>query len=192
MNEWPSTKNTKKSGYEECWFGNVKREEESIGIEVNERAVLGKMKSQWKKQVKKKVRKAFEAELETKKQQERKLRFLRKKGSETYLKEIHNDDARQAVKIRLNMIEWIERNYGRVGDCPLCGEEDSTEHVFASEAGGNESGVSVKDLENELKMDKIVELFKNTEIVRKEKILENLEINIEMLTREEAAENSGE
>lgn len=50
----------------------------------------------------------------------------------------------------------------------------------------------MKDLENELKMDKIVELFKNTEIVRKEKILENLEINIEMLTREEAGENSGE
>ena len=185
-------KEQEKSGYEECWFGNVKREGESIGIEVNERAVLGKMKSQWKKQVKKKVRKAFEAELETKKQQERKLRFLGKKGSETYLKEIHNDDARQAVKIRLNMVEWIERNYGRVGDCPLCGEEDSTEHVFACESGGNESGVSVKDLENGLKMDKIVKLFKNTEIVRKEKILENLEINIEMLTREEAAENSGE
>ena len=131
---------------------------------MNERAVLGKLK--------KKVRKAFEAELETKKQQERKLRFLGKKGSETYLKEIHNDDARQAVKIRLNMVEWIERNYGRVGDCPLCGEEDSTEHVFACESGGNESGVNVKDLENGLKMDKIVKLFKNTEIVRKEKILE--------------------
>ena len=38
----------------------------------------------------------------------------------------------------------------------------------------------------------IDQFIKNTEIVRKEKILENLEINIEMLTREEAAENSGE
>ena len=161
-----------KSGYEECWFGNVKREGEGIGIEVNEKAVLGKLKSRWKKQVKRKVREAFDAELKNKKREGRKLRFLGTKGSETYLNEIHNDNARLAVKIRLNMVDWIETNYGVAGVCPLCGEEDSTEHVFSCEHGGSESGVTVKDLEDGQKMDKIVDLFKKTETCRTEKLLE--------------------
>ena len=71
----------------------------------------------------------------SKKQQERKLRQLEKKGSDTYIKESHNNDARLAMKIGLNMVEWIERNCGGVGVCPLCGEKDSMELVFACECG---------------------------------------------------------
>ena len=181
-----------KSGYEECWFGNVKREGESIGIEVNEKEVLGKLKSRWKEQVKRKVREVFDAELENKKREGRKLRFLGTKGSETYLNEIHNDNARLAVKIRLNMVDWIETNYGVAGVCPLCGEEDSTEHVFWCEHGGSESGVTVKDLEDGQKMDKIVDLFKKTETCRKNKLLENVMINFDVLRREEAVLNGDE
>ena len=57
-----------KSKYEECWYGNVKREGKGIGIEVNEKAVLGKPKSSWKKYVKGRIKEAFKAELESKKQ----------------------------------------------------------------------------------------------------------------------------
>ena len=181
-------KEQEKDGYEECWFGNVKREGKSIGIEVNEKAVLGKQKSVWKKQVKEKIRVAFEAEMTVKKQHGVKLRFLGNRGSDTYLKEVHNENARMAMKIRLNMVDWIQKNFGVEGVCPLCGEEDATEHVFACEYGGRGSGVSVKDLEDGIKMDKIIELFKKTETDRREKLLENLEINFDVLRREEAEE----
>ena len=150
----------------------IKREGESIGIEVSEKEVLGKPKSRWKEQVKRKVREAFDAELENKKWEGRKLRFLGTKGSETYLNEIHNDNARLAVKIRLNMVDWIETNYGVAGVCPLCGEEDSTKRVFWC------------DLEDGQKMDKIVDLFKKTETCRKNKLLENVMINFDVLRRE--------
>ena len=164
-------KEQEKDGYEECWFGNVKREGKSIGIEVNEEAVLGKQKSVWKKQVKEKIRVAFEAEMTVKKQHGVKLRFLGNRGSDTYLKEVCNENARMAMKIRLNMVDWIQKNFGVEGVCPLCGEEDSTEHVFACD-GGLGLGVSVKDLEDGMKMDKIIELFKKTETKRREKLLE--------------------
>ena len=36
--------------------------------------------------------------------------FLLKKGHQTYLKEIFNEDARMAMKIRLNVVEWIDDN----------------------------------------------------------------------------------
>ena len=156
-------------------------------MEVNEKAVLGKPKSVWKKEVKEKIRTAFEDQATQKKKQGKKLRFLFKKGSDTYLKHLHNDDARLAVTIRLNMVDWIENNYGRRGVCTLCGEEDSTEHVFWCNYGGTGSGASIKDLELGENMVKIVELFKVTESNRREKILDNLRINFDALRREEAA-----
>ena len=50
----------------------------------------------------------------------------------------------------------------------------------------------MNDLEDGLKMDKIIELFKKTETKRREKLLENLEINFDVLRREEAVEIDGE
>ena len=157
-------------------------EAKEIGIRVNKEAVLGKPKSKWKKEVKDKITTAFEDQAHKKKEQGKKLRFLAKKGSDTYLKNLHNDDARLAMKIRLNMVDWIESNYGRCGSCPLCGDEDTTEHVFVC---SERSGVSVKDLENGEKMDKIVELFKVTEVNRREKLVENIVVNFDVLRREE-------
>ena len=137
------------------------------------------------------MRVASEAEMTVKKQHGVKLRFLGNRGSDTYLKEVCNENARMAMKIRLNMVDWIQKNFGVEGVCPLCGEEDSTEHVFACD-GGLGLGVSVKDLEDGTKMDKIIELFKETETKRREKLLENLEINFDVLRREEAEETDGE
>ena len=178
-------KEQEKSGHEECWFGNVKKEGAEIGIEVNEKAVLGKQKSKWKKQVKEKIRESFEKEIGIKKQNGKKLRFLGTKGDETYLTELNNDEARQALKIRLNMVEWVQRNYGGRGECPMCGEEDTTEHVFSCEYGNRRADVCVKDLENGQKMDKIVQLFKETEDCRRKKLLENIDVNFDVLRREE-------
>ena len=86
------------------------------------------------------------------------------------------------------MVDWIETNYGRSGVCPLCGEEDTTEHIFECEHGGRDSGVSVKDLEMGENMDKVVELFKVTETKRRELLIENIQINFDVLRREEEAE----
>ena len=165
----------------------MQEEAKEIGIEVNKEAVSGKLKSMWKKEVKGKIRAAFDNQALKKKEQGKKLRFLSIKGSDTYLKNLHNEDARLAMKIRLNMVDWIESNYGRSGVCPLCGEEDSTEHVFGCNYGEG-LGVSIMDLETGENMGKIVELFRVTETNRREKLLENIEINFDVLRREEEAE----
>ena len=173
-----------KSGHKQCWFGNVEEDGNKIGIQVNEGAVVGKSKSEWKKEVKGKIRSAFEKEAEEKKQQGKKLRFLKQKGAETYLSVLFNNDAFEAMKIRLNMTSWIESNFGRDSVCPLCGEIDSTEHVFACKHGGNDSGVNVKDLENGRRMKAVVELFKQTEEKRREHLMDNIQINFDVLRRE--------
>ena len=61
--------------YKECWFGNMQEEAKEIGMKVNEKAVLGKPKSVWKKEVKAKIRTAFENQATHKKKQGKKLRF---------------------------------------------------------------------------------------------------------------------
>ena len=137
-----------KSGHRECWYGNVREEGKEIGIEVSEGEVSGVKKSTWKKKVKKKIKDTFEKEKENKKGSSRKMRFLQGKG-DIYLTELHNDDARLAMMIRLNMVSWIEDNFGQESSCPLCtGEIDTTEHVFECSGTINEAGVTVKNLED--------------------------------------------
>ena len=105
-------------------------------------------------------------EIRTTKQNAKKLRFLGTKGDETYLRELHNDDARLAIKIHLNMVEWIQMNYGGKGECPLCGEEDSTEHIFSCDFASRGLSVSVK--KGGQRIDKVLQLFKETEERRRE------------------------
>jgi hypothetical protein len=82
------------------------------------------------------------------------------------------------------MTSWIEGNFGVNGTCPLCGEEDTTEHVFGCKEVENEMRVSVRDLEDAVNMKKIVELFEETEKRRREHWLENIEIKFDVLRRE--------
>ena len=89
-----------------------------------------------------------------------------------------------AMMIRTNMIGWIDDNYGGNGRCPLCGEMDSTEHVFACAEIENEEMVSVKNLEEGERMVEIVELFKCTEQKRREWLIDNIETNFDALRRE--------
>ena len=172
------------SGYERCWFGNLKSEGRTVDIEITEELVKGKRKSKWKKEVKSKIKIAVEKKMEEKKQQSKKMRFLGKKGCETYLNEVFNDDARLALKIRLNMVEWVAGNVGKRESCPVCEvEEDTTEHVLLCELIEN-GNVSIKDLEEGKAMAEIVKLFRRTEEKRKELLTTKITTNIELLHRE--------
>ena len=174
-----------RSGNKECWVGNIIEEAGSLDIEVSQETVRGKPKSTWKKEVKSKIRVAVERELEEKKKEYKKLRFLKKKGYDTYLKEIHNEKARNGIKIRLNMVEWIADNMGSRSRCPLCGEDsDTTEHVFRCIVVENDLLLTVKDLEDGVKMGEIVELFKRNEEARREKMKEDIFLNFDILRRE--------
>ena len=112
------------------------------------------------------------------------MRFLVKRGCDTYLKEVYNENARLALKIRLNMVEWIAGNMGEESLCPLCEKEkDTTEHVFACEKLEN-NVVTVKDLENGEKMTEIVKLFKRNEEERRTMLSDELRIEFDVLRLE--------
>ena len=170
-----------KSQYKACWFGNMKEEGERLGVTVNEEVVVGKLKSQWKKEVKQKIRTAYNQKLKEKKKESKKMRFLHKKGIDTYLKTLANENAKMAITIRLNVTSWIEGNLGKERCCPLCANgEDTTEHVFNCEATENKMMVTVKDLENGERMESIVELFKTSEELRRKWMLDEIQTNLLM------------
>ena len=172
-----------KSEITECWFGETQREAEEIGISLKRENVIGKLKSTWKTEVKNKIKMAEEKLLKEKRMESRKMRFLETKACETYLKELSNEEARMAMKIRLNCVEWIEGNLGREAPCPLCHEEmDTTEHVFACRVGGKEE-VTVKDLEKGERMNMVVELFQENE--KRRRTLMAGELEMKMVNGEE-------
>ena len=185
-------KEQERSGNKECWYGNVKEEGESIGIVVSEEEVVGKSKSKWKRMVKLKVKQAFEKEVDEKRKTSKKMRFLQKKGAETYLKSLCNDDARLALIIRLNMSNWIDDNFGKSGCCPLCEEEmDTTEHVFSCVSTDNKNNVTVKNLEEGEQMKDIVELFKMAEENRRNWMLDEINENLDRMLVEGTMNKSG-
>ena len=171
------------SGYERCWFGNLRKEGLEIDVKVSEEQVKGKRKSAWKKEIKNKIKLAVEKKMAEKRSVSKKMRFLKKSGSDTYLQDTYNDDARLALKIRLNMVEWVEGNFGGSGCCPICGGTDTTEHVFEC---GNEmvETVNVKNLEEGRSMAEIVKHFRNTEEKRKEILMNNVQVKMERYHRD--------
>ena len=172
------------SGFEECWFGETKREAMEIGIELRKEEVLGKRKSAWKKDVKGRILECVKMEMKEKIKESKKMRFLVRRGCDTYLKELFNENARLAIKIRLNMVEWIAGNMGEESLCPLCEKEcDTTEHVFACEKLENKV-VTVKDLENGEKMMEVVNLFKRNEERRRTLLSDELRIKFDILRLE--------
>ena len=85
------------SGLDKCWYDEVRKEAHEIGIGLKKEIVKGKMKSKWKKEVKDKIWAAVEKEMEIKKKESTKMRFLGKKGCDTYLKTVFNEQARKAM-----------------------------------------------------------------------------------------------
>jgi hypothetical protein len=68
------------------------------------------------------------------------------------------------------MIPFIKTNYGMKGSCPLCGQADSTEHVFLCGHTDSEVDVDVSDLEKGERMVQIVRLFNKTKDEREKKM----------------------
>ena len=171
------------SGYDECWFGNLRKEGLEIDMIIDEGKVKGKQKSKWKEEVKSKINEAVAKRMRDKKKTSKKMRFLNTSGCNTYLTEVYNDDARLALKIRLNMVDWIQGNFGGKGNCPMCGGEDTTEHVFEC---NNErlDVVNIKNLEDGKEMMEIVRHFRETEKKRKELVTSEIEIRMNVLQTE--------
>ena len=92
---------------EKCWFTNAKEDGEYIGVEIAAERVRGISKMKWKKTIKDKIDAKFKEEVKLRRTEEGKLRFLDTQAANSYLKDVFNDDARLALKIRLNMVEWI-------------------------------------------------------------------------------------
>ena len=149
-----------------------------INIKVTAEEAKRKSKKEWKKDVKEKIRKEIDKQLNE--NRSTKLRFCKRRGIDSYLQDVHNETAKEAMKIRLNMVEWIPDNYGRKEGCPLCHEEDSTEHIFeCTKIGNNE--VSINNLEEGSEMKKIVELFKRTEKERRQTIQEEILVKMALI-----------
>ena len=60
----------------------------------------------------------------------------------------------------------MQGNIGKDEGCPLCGEADTTEHVFTCEGSNNFGGVTVKDLEDGSRMREIEEIKSFKKCVR--------------------------
>ena len=134
--------------------------------------------------MKEKIQVAYKKMCEEKGKESKKMRFLQRRGVDTYINEVYNDDVRIAMKVRLNMVEWIDENYGQSSGCIMCGEADTTEHVFHCGGVRNEEKVTVKDLEKGERMKDIVKLFKRSEEKRREKLVNDITTNFEIFQRE--------
>ena len=74
-----------------------------------------------------------------------------------------------------------------VKQAPLCeNEHDTTEHVFACEGSPNLKNVTIKDLEEGLRMKEIVDLFQRNEAKRREQLVGNINTNFDVYRREGA------
>ena len=80
------------------------------------------------------------------------------------------------------MTEFIGDNYGEIHSvCTLCKGLDNTEHVFQCQGNVNNESVTVEDLRNGDKMDKIVELVDRAEKERRNKTLENFFCQLDLM-----------
>ena len=114
-----------------------------------------------------------------------KLRFLDKKASETYLKQLKNEKARLAILIRLNMFEAFTHNFGYKNNCTLCGHEnDTTEHAFECPKRNNKE-VTVADLKNGTRMNEIVEMCLDMENKRRDILIDDIVTKVSVLHAEE-------
>ena len=173
------------SGLDDCWFSNVKQEAEAIGLVVKRSRVIDVKKSKWKRTVKTKIQEAFQNECRAKIGNMTKLRFLSKcSATDSYLKYLSNNDVRDALKIRLNMVDAVAENFGIRKNCALCGMNDNTEHVFECSALGDH-GLTIENLMAGTNMLEVVELFRKMENLRKDVWIDEIITNFNVFQRED-------
>ena len=174
-----------RSNLENCWFADLKTEAKEIGIEIEKRKVDNVSKSSWKKYVKNKIKKSFDQECKIKLGNMTKLRFLNSPATENYMNYLYNDEARDALKIRLNMVEAVTNNFHAYSSCLLCGhKDDTTEHVFECGALGDH-GLSVENLQQGTEMRGVVQLFNKMEMQKRDMLIDNIMTNFNVIQREE-------
>ena len=114
-----------------------------------------------------------------------KLRFLNSPATENYMNYLYNDEARDALKIRLNMVEAVTNNFHAYSSCLLCGhKDDTTEHVFECGALGDH-GLSVENLQQGTEMRGVVQLFNKMEMQKRDMLIDNIMTNFNVIQREE-------
>ena len=123
-----------KAPYGQCWTMGIKSICEKYGIDIEK--LKAREKKVVKKEIKEKIIKDIEKSVNDKKQEMKKLRWVKGFGKETYMKDLSTEDAMLIMKTRLNMIEVKSNFRGKYKTevCELCEqEEDTTEHLFTCE-----------------------------------------------------------
>ncbi len=173
-------------GMKNCWVSEVIEESGKIGMVVNEKRVKKMSKEKWKNESKTKIQREVERMERVRINDMTKLRFLQKtRGRQTYLTNTYNDDARTALRIRLNMLTFVKTNFGMKGSCPLCGQSDSTEHVILCEKMEH-GDLGIDDLEQGTRMEAVVNLCNTTEETREMKLKGDVEEEIRAFLNENA------
>ena len=156
-----------------CWFYETKEEAAAIGVVLKKDVVTVKTKPQWKDEVKTAVTREYERLCEEKISSMTKLRFLGEvKACNSYMQTVHNEDYTTAMKIRLNMMDMVTKNFGGRDNCILCGEADSTEHIM--ECNGVEGEIGMAALRTGEGMDKVVKRFVEVEKERRTLMTTNI------------------
>ena len=153
--------------YANCWTKSIKEICDKYELSIEE--VREWNKATLKKEIKKRINEHIGKELEEKKREMKKLRFIDPLNKVNYTREMKTADAILIMKTRLNMLELKANFRGKYDNmmCELCNkEEDSTEHLFncckMKRLIGMEMGI--EKLENPDK--KLIEYLKHAMMIK--------------------------
>jgi hypothetical protein len=157
----------KQSGQENCWYSEVKEIIKVLQITDDPEELT---KQAWKKITKAAIHSRVEEEAKAKCAVMKKLRFVEGSAQgftqKKYLTEMTAQEAKETIKIRLNMTLNIAGNIGKHEICKLCGtHNETTEHVFDCTEIDNKDNLnhdSLHSTDTDI-LRKILELFKQYE-----------------------------
>ena len=169
----------KKNNYKECWYSEIVEIGNRTNVEIDTEIVRIMKKSVWKEKVKMAVDIVVKGLAVEKIESMKKLRFLKEFGRKKYIEELNGYEVIDALKIKLNMVESIMDNYGKRMECVLCNSEETTEHIITCNNIPSEwkegCEVSILGEEEKENVSKLIELFKKTGDLKKEKIIEEMQ-----------------
>ena len=120
-----------KAPYGECWAKSIIEISNKYEIGIEE--IRSWSKAALKKEIKQKIKEAMVEEVENKKKDMKKLRFIKEVNKQRYITDMKMKDAIIIMKTRLNMLD-LKANYrGKYKDsmCTMCrSEEETTEHIL--------------------------------------------------------------
>ena len=154
----------KRRSIEESWYGEVKEAANSLGILLEE--VKGKKQGMWRKEIQRKINTYVQGKASEEIRDKKKLRLLKEFGEKAYIRKMEAIEVEYVLRIKLNMFN-VKDNYGKDGNCRLCGQEkETTEHVIECPKIPKEwKDIKREDLEseNEEILRKVVKYYKRVE-----------------------------